>query len=210
MHKKEMIENIINEKVSRETIGNILIYEKLLLEYNNYFNLISKNDTQKVWERHIIDSCQFYNFIKEKKIILDLGSGGGFPVIILAILFKDILFYATESITKKAKFLQLVKEELKINNLIIENDRIEKLKKISPDIITARAFKDISTTLFYANLHKTKHTSIVTAKGKKVDDELQLAKQNWVFDFKKYTSKLDPEGVIIKITHFEEKNESTK
>ena len=133
--------------VSRETIDKLKTYEKLVLEWNNRFNLISKSSVEFIWERHIEDSLQLCQFITtEDEILYDFGSGAGFPAIVIAIvaeeLFPNLRVSLVESIGKKATFLNEVKNVLGLN-ITVYNDRIEKLKLPKADIISSRALASL-------------------------------------------------------------------
>lgn len=100
--------------VSRETKEKIETYKTLVLEWNCKFNLISKSSVEHIWERHILDSVQLYKYIRPTdKILLDLGSGAGFPGMVLAIMAEqlnpELSINLVESIGKKTLFLNAVK-----------------------------------------------------------------------------------------------------
>mgnify|MGYP003308141806 CR=1 FL=1 len=126
------MENILElYNVSRETIDELKKYEALVLEWNNKFNLISKSSVQYIWNRHILDSLQLCQFVKNTdRVMFDFGSGAGFPAIVLSIvskqLFPDLKIYLIESISKKAMFLNFVKDSLNLN---IE-ERTNQLKRL--------------------------------------------------------------------------------
>ena len=119
------MENFIKKyNVSRETYSDFMRYVKLLEEWQTKFNLVSKNSLEFVWQRHIEDSAQLFNYIPENSDILyDFGSGAGFPAIVLAIIAKekkpDLKFKLVESITKKTLYLNVVKKELQLENVEI-------------------------------------------------------------------------------------------
>ena len=124
--------------VSRETFDALNHYKKLVLKWQKSINLISPNTVHEIWSRHIIDSCQFANLIVSRETsIVDIGSGGGFPGIVLAILGYHNLTLI-ESDNRKGIFLHEVARELSLPITIV-SDRIEKVTIDSPDIITARA-----------------------------------------------------------------------
>ena len=127
-----MIDAIKKYNVSRETIKKLESYQALVKEWNSKFNLISKSTENIIWERHIVDSLQLIKFITQKdKILLDLGSGAGFPGVVLAIacqeLYPDLKINLVESIGKKTTFLQEVNKILNLN-MEIYKERIENLK----------------------------------------------------------------------------------
>ena len=106
--------------VSHETYEKLKNYQALVLEWNSKFNLISKSTETTIWERHIVDSLQLIKYItNEDKILLDLGSGAGFPGVVLAIacqeVYPDLQINLVESIGKKTAFLHAVNEQLNLN-----------------------------------------------------------------------------------------------
>ncbi len=173
--------------VSRETMENLKAYEKLVLEWNNRFNLISKSSVEHIWQRHIEDSLQLCDFItQEDKILYDFGSGAGFPAIVIAIVAKDMFpnlqISLIESIGKKAKFLNTVKEELGLN-ITIYNDRIENLNLPKADVITSRALSSLVKLLEYSKPFCKNSTRLIFPKGEKWKEEVEEANIKWNFDY---------------------------
>ena len=143
-------EGLINLlQVSRETITSLNIYEALLLENNRKFNLISKSTENILKTRHILDSAQAIDFIdKSSKICADLGTGAGFPGIVLSILFKErkypIRVDLYEKSPKKCQFLTQVVTKLDLDALVLEKNVLEQ-KNLEVGTIVARAFKPIQS-----------------------------------------------------------------
>ena len=136
--------------VSRETINDLIFYEKYLLENNNKFNLISKSTEKDIWNRHFRDSMQLIDFIdKNCKCLIDLGSGAGFPGLILAIAAKDrripIKIKLIEKSPKKAKFLDEIIKQLNLNVKVLNQNVLEQQNKFISDVFVARAFKPLKT-----------------------------------------------------------------
>src|SRR5690606_9447814 len=124
---------------SRETLQRLKEYQALLLKWNKAINLISKSTEENCWERHILDSLQLLNYIQDKDIhLVDIGSGAGLPGIVLSIAGVRRVTIV-ESDQRKCSFL-LQASKLSSNKIEIVNDRIENLKGLSCDILTARAF----------------------------------------------------------------------
>ena len=176
------MENILEAyNVSRETIDELKKYEALVVEWNNKFNLISKSSVQYIWERHVLDSLQLCQFIKNTdKIMYDFGSGAGFPAIVLSIvgkqLFPELKIFLVESITKKALFLNTVKNELNLNIEVI-NDRIENIKAKNIDLISSRAMASLDRLIDYSKPFCNKNTRLIFPKGSKYKEEIDLQKQ---------------------------------
>ncbi|MBR5154800.1 MAG: 16S rRNA (guanine(527)-N(7))-methyltransferase RsmG [Alphaproteobacteria bacterium] len=196
--------DILNiNNVSRETMGKLKAYEKLVLEWNNKFNLISKSSEEYIWERHIVDSLQLCKFIsKDDEILYDFGSGAGFPAIVIAIVaeeyFPNLKVSLVESIGKKARFLNTVKEELGLN-ITIYNDRIEKLKLPKADVISSRALASLIKLLEYAKPFCKENTKLVFPKGEKWKEEVAEAEKKWNFTYKTEDSLTSNTGCILQV-----------
>ncbi len=204
------MENILEVyNVSRETINELKKYEALVVEWNNKFNLISKSSVQYIWERHILDSLQLCQFIKNTdKIMYDFGSGAGFPAIVLSIvgkqLFPKLKIFLVESITKKALFLNTVKNELNLNIEVI-NDRIENIKAKNIDLISSRAMASLDRLIDYSKPFCNKNTRLIFPKGSKYKEEIDLSLKKWKFDFDVIQSKTDETGKILYIRNIRRK-----
>ena len=132
-------------KVPRETINDLEQYKSLLLQSNKKFNLISQNDEKIIDQRHIIDSFQVIDLIdKKSKKCIDLGSGAGFPGLIVAIFMKsqniELEVHLYEKSLMKSKFLEMVSNKLKLNTKIF-SENVYNYKNLDTGSITARAFK---------------------------------------------------------------------
>ncbi len=189
--------------VSRETMDNLKAYEKLVLEWNNKFNLISKSSVNCIWERHIEDSLQLCNFITSKdRVLYDFGSGAGFPAVVIAIIAKEFFpnleVNLIESIGKKAMFLNVVKESLKLN-IKIHNERIENLKLSKADVITSRGMASLDKLLFFSKPFCGKETRLLFLKGEKWKEELLEAQKKWLFDYLSTKSLTSDTGCVLEI-----------
>ena len=195
--------------VSRETIEDLKTYEKLVLEWNNKFNLISKSSIEYIWERHIEDSLQLCNFINlDDKILYDFGSGAGFPAMVIAIVakrnFPNLEISLIESIGKKAMFLNVVKDTLKLN-VNIYNDRIEKLKLKPADIVTSRAMASLDKLLEYSKPFCNKKTKLIFLKGERWKEEVVEAEKRWFFDYTFDKSLTSETGCVLQINNIRRK-----
>lgn len=196
--------------VSRETIVKLKEYEKLVIEWNNKFNLVSKNSVKDLWNRHILDSLQLIQFIDSTdKILYDFGSGAGFPAIVLAIvseqLYPNLKFNLVESIGKKTIFLNEVKKELQLHQVEILHDRIENLKKETADIISSRALASLPKLLNYAKPFCSKKTKLIFPKGEHWREELLEAQKEWLFNYTEVQSISDDTGHILNISNVRRK-----
>ena len=205
------MENFIKKyNVSRETYLDFVRYVELLKEWQTKFNLVSKNSLEFVWQRHIEDSAQLFNYIpKNSNLLYDFGSGAGFPAMVLAIIAKekmpDLKFKLVESITKKTLYLNAVKKELQLENVEILNDRVENLSKQTADIITARAMTCLNNLLGYSFPFCNKETKLIFPKGRSYNDELDEAKKCWNFHLNIQKNEVCEDGVVLIIENLRRK-----
>jgi len=190
--------------VSRETIKKLNIYNDFLLENNKLLNLIGKTTEKHVFSRHFKDSAQIYNLIEDKSEIIDIGSGAGFPGIIIKILMDNDKIKGNvvliDKSPKKCKFLKdlsnKLSTELKIENLKLED---YKLNKISTMI--SRAFKKTVDTIDILFKNNEKIRNIILIKGKTYQQELDDAKKKYTFHLEKFRSITSDESYILKISN---------
>ncbi len=187
--------------VPRETIHRLSVYQDMLGTWNEKFNLVSESTLPHVWTRHILDSAQLLPFIPEYSLTLaDMGAGAGFPGLVLAIMAQDLnrplRVTAIESIGKKADFLQAVVDELKLN-VEVRRERIEAIRDLKADIVTARALKALPELLKYANHLTHKDTICLFLKGKSLAEELTEAKKCWTFTAETHPSRSDDSGSVL-------------
>ena len=204
-----MIDVIKKYNVSRETIKKLESYQALVKEWNSKFNLISKSTENIIWERHIVDSLQLIKFITQKdKILLDLGSGAGFPGVVLAIacqeLYPDLKINLVESIGKKTIFLQEINKILNLN-MEIYKERIENLKIGKVDIITSRALASLPKLLEYAKPFCSNNTRLIFLKGEKWVQEQEEARKKWIYKCEVYDSDTSEDGKILRISDLRSK-----
>ena len=195
---------LLQYNVSRETFEKLATFVELLKEWNAKINLVSKNSLDEVWTRHVLDSAQLIKYIPEKtKYLLDIGSGAGFPAIVLAIIMQEknpsAKWVLAESITKKTVYLNDVCTKLELTNVHIENNRVENLILNNIDIVTARAVASLETLCSYVYGLKCRDVKCLFIKGKTYGDELQAAYQKWRFGHKVYQNLYSEDGVILEI-----------
>ena len=183
-----------------KTKEKFIKYENLLREWSQKMNLVAPSTLNDIQTRHIMDSAQLANFIPKDVNIIDLGSGAGFPGVILAILGWNVV--CIESITKKTNFLSTLKQELDLPNLTIINDRIENYLQKTPVnagnfVFTARAFAPLIKIFDYT--YKTK-CRLFLLKGREIETEILLAKTKYKFNYELHKSETG-DGFIICITN---------
>lgn len=155
-------------------------YKKVFLEENAKLNLVSKNDEKVLFEKHIYDSIAIKLFFEKYKInnvkLLDIGCGGGFPSVPIAIEFPNINVVGIDSIRKKINSINNMKEALALKNLSTICGRVESLSGERFDIITSRAVADLAKITAYALPLLKKNGYFVAYKSKKALEELEGAK----------------------------------
>ena len=192
--------------VSRETIDKLNIYLDFLIYSNKYLNLIGKTTEKTIFFRHFADSAQIYDLIDNKNNIIDLGSGAGFPGVILKLLLDDRKIKSNveliEKSPKKCKFLIELNKKLNIDIKIV-NIRLEDYKFKNMNVVVSRAFKKTSETLAILLKNKNHIKDIILLKGKSYQLELDEAIKKYSFNFEKFQSITSQEGQIIKINNIQ-------
>jgi 16S rRNA (guanine527-N7)-methyltransferase len=196
-------------QVSRETITSLKKYEELLIKFNENLNLVGISTINSIWNRHFLDSAQVIDFIdKNDKSLLDIGSGAGFPGLVLAILAKDrkipLKTKLLEKSPKKINFLKKVIKELDLNAEAINQNILNTPVKLMEEVLVARAFKplDIILKLIHKNAENWKKIFIFLGKSGK--NELFQASKSWDIKYKQRVSVTSSDSIVIEI------NELTK
>ena len=155
-------------------------YKQAFLEENSKHNLISKNDEKFLYEKHIYDSLGIKLFLEKYNIakarVLDIGCGGGFPCVPMAIEFPELRILGVDSIRKKIASVQTIKEKLDLTNLELVADRVENLNEKNFEIVVSRAVADMAKISEYALPLVKKGGYFVAYKSKKALEELEGAK----------------------------------
>lgn len=178
-------------------------YEALLTHWNARINLVGRNDLSHFWGRHIIDSAQLFTHAPHPGSWIDLGSGGGLPGIVCAIVAGErsprTHFTLVESDERKSVFLNHAANHLglKIN---VRRARIEALPQEHFDIISARALAPVKKLFSYADKFTHAQTTMLFLKGQNASRELTEASEDWHNQTETYPSLSDPSGKILKIT----------
>ena len=190
--------------VSRETIEKLNIYNHFLLENNKLLNLIGKTTENHIFSRHFTDSAQIYDIIDDKSEIVDIGSGAGFPGVIIKILMDSKKVEGNivliDKSPKKCKFLNDLSNKLGIK-LKIHNVRLEDYKFSKISTIVSRAFKKVIDTIDILFKNNDKIKSIILMKGKTYQQELDDAKKKYTFHVEKFRSITSDESYILKISN---------
>lgn len=174
-------------------------YAELLRDWSGRMNLVAPSTLGDIETRHFADSAQLADVLPHNVSVIDLGSGAGFPGVVLAILGWDVT--CIESVGKKVAFLSAVKDELKLDNLIIFHGRVEDFVRQMPAdssnfVFTARAFAPLVKILDYT---KSKNCRLFLLKGREIESEISVAKKKYKFKYELTPSKTG-DGFIIAIT----------
>ena len=188
-----------NLNFNEKQISKLRFFARKLLEFNKSYNLIAKNTENDLWNRHILDSAQLVNHIDTLKCdgIADLGSGGGFPGIVLAIFYDNFNFHVKlyEKSKIKAKFLKKIVNELNLKAKVINID--VNLVKIDVNYITCRAFKKLPYILNISREKCIKKHKMIIMKGKNAQEEINKALKDMIFKYRLEKSITDKKSKII-------------
>ncbi|MEM6407483.1 MAG: 16S rRNA (guanine(527)-N(7))-methyltransferase RsmG [Pseudomonadota bacterium] len=189
--------------VSRETLQELEDYAALLVKWNAKINLVSPATLPELWTRHILDSAQLFHLLPgEVQSIGDIGSGGGLPGLILAILAKTkapkIRVTMIESDRRKCAFLQTVSGQLGLGARILP-DRIESAAPLQTDVLSARALAPLPKLMGYAARHLAPKGHALLMKGANVETEIEEALASWTFDLQKHPSQTQAEACILEV-----------
>lgn len=187
--------------VSRETFSKLEAFADLVRKWNPKINLVSKNSLDDLWQRHILDSVQVFELAEGEGHWVDLGSGGGFPGIVVAILNQEAqTFQVTmvESDHRKCAFLRTAIRELSLTALV-KTERIEQLDGLEADILSARALADLTQLLDFTELHLNPDGIVLFPKGQNWQSEDSDAKKVWTYALEAIESKTNPAAAILKI-----------
>jgi len=188
--------------VSRETFARLKTYAGMLEDWNSRHNLVSRASLSDVWRRHFWDSAQLAPMLPASaRSIVDLGSGAGFPGLVLAAMHHDrpgLRVVLIEATAKKCGFLKAVAERLGLP-VEIRNQRVEDSAPESFDVITARACAPLPELLAYAQRFWGPETKAFLHKGQNLAVELTEARKSWRIVFERHPSQSDPSGIILEI-----------
>ena len=197
-----------------EMVGRDLeSYAVLLKKWQSVQNLVSRETLGTVWERHFADSLQVLSLLSSSdREFLDLGSGGGFPALPLAIASRglDRHFVLVEPTARKVSFLRTVARELDLNVTVIgrRSDEIDSRETPEPDVITSRALAALPLLCDWMAPFFAAKTRAVLHKGREHVDELTESGAHWHYDVVVNKSDTDPGGVILTITNLKRKSAS--
>lgn len=189
--------------VSRETLEQLARLEMLLAKWNPAINLVAKSTLGQTWDRHILDSAQLFNLAPPTaRHWADMGSGGGFPGLVVACLAADLRpnlrITLIEADQRKATFLRQASRDLGLSPTILAS-RIEATPPQAADVLSARALAALPALLGFAARHLGAGGLALFPKGATWRDEVAEARKDWHFDITPHPSATDPQGAILAV-----------
>ena len=193
-------------QVSRETITSLNKYEKQLIKANKTLNLIGKSTINEIWIRHFLDSFQVIDFIDKNDIsLMDIGSGAGFPGMVLAIAAKDrkipLKVKLIEKSPKKVKFLKEIVNEFNLDADVFNQNALEKETKFIEDVFVVRAFKPLKIILELIHSKAQNWKKFFVFLGKTGRKELLDASKSWDIQYKQRVSVTSSDSIIIEVNN---------
>ena len=190
--------------VSRETLDRLERYAELLAKWQRSINLVAASTLADVWRRHFLDSAQLLPFIPdETPSLADLGTGAGFPGLVIACLRPELAVRLVEADARKAAFLGEVARGLGLGKVAVTIGRMEKVSPQPSSVVTARALAPLDQLCDWAKPWCSDAAICLFHKGKHHFAELTEARLRWTIDCDVIRSLTDPDGVILRITRLE-------
>lgn len=192
--------------VSRETLDRLHALEALVGRWTQRINLVAPNTVPQLWQRHIVDSAQLFAHAPSFQHWADLGSGGGFPGLVIAAMARELqpgaLIHLVESDQRKCAFLNEARRALELP-VMVHNCRIEVAVLPPCQVISARALAPLGKLLELVAILKQQSAICLFPKGEKADWELTEARRHWHIELEVLPSLTDLASVILKLTRFQ-------
>ncbi|MFP4097816.1 MAG: 16S rRNA (guanine(527)-N(7))-methyltransferase RsmG [Alphaproteobacteria bacterium] len=189
--------------LSDEVFEGLRTYHSLLIKWQKAINIVSKKTLDDAWHRHFADSAQIARLIPvddDKRIYTDLGCGGGFPGLVVAMMRPDLEVHLVESDERKGQFMRTVMREVGISNATVHARRIEDMTDIFvPDYVSARALASLARLLDYCHAWVVVNPDVrfYFLKGRQVEDEIADARAVYDFELTAHSSVTDEQAQII-------------
>lgn len=196
-HIQQKIEQIVGKNVSRETFSRLEKYLAFVIQENEKYNLIGPKEVDRLWERHVLDSAQLFPFVQNCGGFLDVGSGAGFPGVVLSVL-GAAGGCLVESSHKKCSFLKNVSRET-LSDFSVRCERVEQMRGVSFNRIVSRAVAPIERCLLWTRGVSSPNTQWFFLKGKTVEEEISVALKSFSFELDLFPSVTSEEGKVVRI-----------
>ncbi len=187
--------------VSDVVFENIIRYHALLLKWNKAINIVSPKTLNQAWHRHLIDSAQVSQYVPTKtEVYADLGCGGGFPGLVIAMMRPDLQTHLVESDERKGQFMRSVVRETALKNVTIHTKRIEDAHAdLTPDFVTARALASLEQLFDYCLPWVESNPDLCFGfmKGMRSVEEVEAAKLRYDFTVRSHESITDSSAQIL-------------
>lgn len=183
----------------RGTLDKLVDLSALVRKWNPKINLIAKSTETDLWHRHIVDSLQILTNGELSARWCDIGAGGGFPGLIVAIARPETEVILIESDQRKCAFLTVAKQQLSLQNVEVRGERIEASAPANADTVSARALTALDNLLPLVSRHMVPHGRAILMKGAQVEQEIATAGQHWDFQVERQASITDPNATILVI-----------
>lgn len=195
--------------VSRETLQRLILHAECLRKWQGAVNLVSAASLPDLWRRHMLDSAQLLPLLPDgARRLVDLGSGAGFPGLVLAILGVPEV-HLVEADARKAAFLREAARAASLppGRVVVHGCRIEAMAPIAADAVTARALAPLDRLLHLAEPFLGPTSICVFPKGARADVELTEAAKSWTMAVERFASAADPSGTILRLSHVKRRAE---
>ena len=197
----------LGQNVSRETFSRLETYDALLRKWQAKINLVAKDSLQELWRRHFLDSAQLLPLLPQgNDPITDLGSGAGFPGLVLAVMTEREVHLVDSDQRKGAFLLECARQAGIASRVKVHTTRIEAARAWKAPIITARALAALDQLLDWASPYIAPQTVCLFLKGARAEDELTLAGRSWNMATERHGSLTDPSGVILRLSNIERRS----
>jgi 16S rRNA (guanine527-N7)-methyltransferase len=198
--------------VSRETLDRLEHLVSSVQKWSRAINLVSDPRPEVIWERHVLDSAQLFPLRSTEGFTwCDLGSGGGFPGLVIGVLAREhapsISMTLVESDRRKATFLTAMARELDLN-VLVATSRAENLARQDAETVSARALAPLPRLLALVNRHLAESGIALLPKGQTFDEEIAAAQQSWAFTVDAIPSIVSPQSRILRVADLRRLNAS--
>lgn len=195
------VESVGGLTVSRETVATLRAFEAEVRRWTPAVNLVSRSTLEDLWGRHVDDSAQIFQACPtEARHWVDVGSGGGFPGLVVAILARELQPHTrvilVESDQRKAAFLRQTARKLGLE-VDVHARRIESMPPLGADVISARALAPLPDLLELTFPHLKSGGVALFLKGARHSEEVSVARKSWIFDLDLRPSVVDPDAALL-------------